>query len=142
MDLKELYAEMVKVATANPYRVPRTEADVLAGNLVAEKCAREWQWEGNRYNVVFSLNVIEVPKGRWMIFWPAFYDTHHFWHLTVTGYGVWPSDRLMQRFVDVFFIKGVEVFDATEDCRLKMGPLMPRNQRQLAQMVPKKVIMP
>lgn len=142
MDLNLLWSEMVKAAMAYPYRVPRTEADLLAdaANLVSEKCAREVVLEGKRYTIVFSLNVIEIPKGRFLIFWPDHYETHHFWHLTITGRDGPPDDRLMARIIDVFFIRGEKVLDVTEDCKMRFGPLMPPHQRQYTQMIPHRVI--
>lgn len=143
MDLKVLWSEMAKVAASHPYRVPRSEAELLTDDskLVSEKCARVVEIEGRKYTIVFSLNVIEVPKGRFLIFWPAHYETHYFWHLTITGHGVWPSDRLMQRIIEAFFIGNADVMDVTEECKARFGPLMPPNQRQFTQLVPRRVIL-
>lgn len=135
--LKELHAEMRRVALANVYDVPFNGSEVLDGNIVSEKCHRYAEFDGKSYGVVYSLNRVLIPKQRrLLIFLPGRYIERYFWQLTVSGMSCWPPDDLCRNFVNVFFIEGVRFMETTDEARQLMGKMMPKNQRQFTQLIP------
>ncbi len=140
-DIHGLYRLMRLQAEAHPF-------DPTPPNLVDEACAQQVSINGHMYNFCFSLNVVHVPRFKWIrLLLPGTYITAKFWHLTVTGRTRYPNDDFMAQILPAFFPGPGEIrettFEALQLCREVLSPeeyiKMLNYQRQFTQFIPNKL---